>query len=103
MSQIIIDNEFNKLTIYNPYNILDAEEIDNIIYNFMTLLWLLYGKKITKVSFFIEIVENEKLSAILKEICGFDDNIMLYREILIRHPAISSSKLVKNRLKNKKK
>jgi hypothetical protein len=94
-----IENDVERLQAYNPYNTITELELDDVICKFVTLIWLIKDKKLTKTTFFIEIFENDIIREIFKTICGCDTDIELYRELLIRYPSVSESKFIKNRIK----
>jgi hypothetical protein len=98
-----IQNEIVKLNGFNPFYSMDKAELDIVFLQFCTIFWLMYDKKMTKSTFFVELIENDDIRIFLKDICGFDDDTELYREILSRNPAICGSKMIKNRLKFAKK
>jgi hypothetical protein len=98
-----IQNEVTKLNNFNPFSCLDKEELDRIFANFFTVMWLIRDKKITKTAFFIELIECDMLRSFLIDICGLEDDIELYREILTRNPTICGSKMIRNKLKFAKK
>jgi hypothetical protein len=94
-----IESDVERLQAYNPYNTIEELELDDVIGKFVTLVWLVKDKKLTKTTFFVEIIENDTIRGIFKNICGCDDDIELYRELLIRYPSVSESKFIKNRIK----
>lgn len=94
-----VQNEISKLNSLNPHNHIDRYELDDIFNKFSTLIWLLNDRKTTKNTVFIEFVENDVLKDAISEICGFTSDLELYKELIMRSPAISNSKLIKNRLK----
>ena len=96
MSRITTDVE--RLQQYNPYNTIEEEELDDVIGNFVTLIWIIKDKKLTKTTFFIEILENDVMRNIFKTICGCDTDVELYKEILIRYPSVSESKFIRTRI-----
>lgn len=96
-----IQNEIKKLDTFNPFVSIDKEELDTILSLFITLIWLIKDKKMTRTTFFVEIMDSDVLKAELERICGFDDELELYKEILIRNPSICNSKFIKNKLKRK--
>ena len=93
-----VESDVSRLQAYNPYNTIEEAELDDVIRKFVTLVWLIKDKKLTKTTFFVEIVENDTIREIFKRICGCDD-IELYRELLIRYPSVSESKFIKTRVK----
>ena len=93
-----IENDVGRLQKYNPYNTIEELELDDVISNFVTLIWLIKDKKLTKTTFFIEIVENDTIREIFKTICGCSEDVELYRELLVRYPSVSESKFIKNRI-----
>lgn len=95
-----IKNELTKLLAYNPFVVIDVDELDEMFAMFMTLIWLVKDKKITKTTFFIELVETVEIRDYLKYICGIETDMELYREILSRSPTICSSKLIRNKLQS---
>lgn len=94
-----IENEVERLQTYNPYNAMEEGELNDVISKFITLVWLIKDKKLTKTTFFAEIIENEVIRAIFKRICGFDDDVELFKELLSRYPSVSESKFIKNQVK----
>ena len=92
-----ITKDVDRLQAYNPFNTIDEIELDDVIGNFITLVWLIKDKKMTKTTFFMEIIENESIREIFKTICGCND-VELYRELLIRYPSVNDSKYIRNRL-----
>ena len=96
-----IKNDVGRLQKYNPYTTIEELELDDVIGNFVTLIWIIKDKKLTKTTFFIEIVENEVIRNIFKTICGCDTDVELYKELLIRYPSVSESKFIKNRIKKR--
>lgn len=101
MSRIISD--VNRLSAYNPFRIVDEEELDDVIVKFVTLVWLVKDKKLTKTTFFIELIENECIKETFKTICGFDSDIEMFKELIARYPTVSESKFIRNRIKLMKK
>ena len=93
-----IESDVTRLQQYNPYNIIEEEELDDVIGNFVTLIWIIKDKKLTKSTFFIEILDNNIIREVFKTICGCDTDAELYREILVRYPSISESKFIKTRI-----
>lgn len=98
-----IENDVGRLQKYNPYNRIEEEELDDVIGNFVTLIWLIKDKKLTKTTFFIEIVEHDTIREIFKTICGCTEDVELYRELLVRYPSISESKFIKNKIAKRSK
>ena len=96
MSRIITDVE--RLQQYNPYTTIEDDELNDVISNFVTLIWIVKDKKLTKTTFFIEILENDVMRTIFKTICGCDTDVELYKEILIRYPSVSDSKFIRTRI-----
>lgn len=94
-----IEHDVGRLQSYNPYNIIEEAELDDVIGKFITLVWIVKDRKLTKTTFFIEVVENDTIREIFKNICGCDDDVELYRELLIRYPSVSESKFIKNKIK----
>ena len=94
-----VENEVERLSSYNPYNIVDETELDDIIAKFVTLIWLVKDKKLTKTTFFVEILENPIIKDIFKDICGFDTDMEMVKELVSRYPNVSESKFLKNRVK----
>lgn len=94
-----IENDVERLQAYNPYNTIEEGELDEVISKFVTLVWLIKDKKLTKTTFFAEIIDNENIREIFKKICGFDDDIELFRELLARYPSVSESKFIKKQVK----
>lgn len=93
-----IQKEILKLNENNPYNKMDKEELDDIFLKLNTIVWIIKNKKITKNMFFVFIMEYKEIRNTINEICSFNDDRELYKEILMRYPDITSSKLVKNNL-----
>lgn len=91
-----IENDVERLKAYNPYNMIEESELDEVIANFITLVWIVKDKKLTKTTFFAEMVENESIRNIFKQLCGFDSDMELYRELIIRYPSVSESKFIRN-------
>lgn len=96
-----IESDVERLQAYNPYNTIEEGELDEVITNFITLVWLIKDKKLTKTTFFSEIINNEVIRIIFKNICGFNDDIELFRELLSRYPSVSESKFIKKQVKQK--
>ena len=95
-----IERDVERLASYNPYNIIDEGELDDVISKFVTLVWTVKDKRLTKTTFILELSENEFLKNIFKEICGFDSDIEMFKELVSRYPNISESKFIKKRSKN---
>lgn len=93
-----IEHDVERLQAYNPYNAIEEDELDDVISNFISLVWLIKDKRLTKTTFFAEIIENETIRDIFKKICGFDDDMELFRELLIRYPSVSESKFIKKQV-----
>lgn len=93
-----IQNEITKLNNLNPFNSIDNNEINTILLDFSTLFWLLRDKKLTKTTFFVQLIENDFLRQYIKTVCGFTDDLELYRELISRNPCVCNSKMIKNRL-----
>ena len=100
MNMSRIERDVERLAAYNPYNIIDEAELDDVISKFVTLVWTVKDKKLTKTTFILELSENEFLKNIFKEICGFDSDIEMFKELVSRYPNISESKFIKKRSKN---
>ena len=96
-----IESDVERLQAYNPYNTIEEGELDEVISNFITLVWLIKDKNLTKTTFFAEIIDNEVIRTIFKTICGFDDDIELFKELLGRYPSVSESKFIKKQVKQK--
>ena len=94
-----IENDVGRLSAYNPYNVIDRIELDDAISKFVTLIWIVKDKKLTKTMFFIELMDNEYIKEIFKDICGFETDIEMFKELLMRYPNVSESKFIKNRMK----
>lgn len=88
-----LDKYIDTIKRYNPYHIIDDNEVDMAIQEMVSLLWTVKGKKITKISFFIEILSNDRLMEYFKNIMGADE-MEVYREILRRYPSICNSQIV---------
>ena len=95
-----IERDVERLAAYNPYNIIDEAELDDVISKFVTLVWTVKDKKLTKTTFILELSENEFLKNIFKEICGFDSDIEMFKALVSRYHKISESKFIKKRSKN---
>ena len=93
-----IETDVNRLRSYNPFTTIEEGELDGVIKNFITLLWIIKDKRLTKTTFFVEILENDVIRNIFINICGCDDDAELYRELISRHPSICDSKFIRNRI-----
>jgi len=95
-----IERDVQRLASYNPFNIIDEEELDDVISKFVTLVWTVRDKKLTKTTFLLEISQNQFLKNILKDICGFDTDVEMFKELVTRFPSISESKFIKKNRRN---
>lgn len=93
-----LDKYIDTIKHYNPYHVIDDEEIDNSIQEMVSLLWTVKDKKITKISFFTEVMTNDRIMEYFKTIMGADE-MEVYREILKRYPSICNSQIVRKAIK----
>jgi len=79
---------------YDPSTDLISEESDHLFLSFCTFIMNLKGKKLSIQNVFIQVLQNEKLKTILKEILNLDTDYELVKVFLEFDPTIAKSKYV---------
>lgn len=79
---------------YDPSTDLIEEESTHLFLSFCTFVMNLKGKKLSIQNVFIQVLQNDKLKRIMKEILNLDTDYEVVRTFLDFDPTISKSKYV---------
>ena len=88
---------------YDPSTDLISEESDHLFLSFCTFIMNLKGKKLSIQNVFIQVLQNEKLKTVMKEILNLDTDYELVKVFLDADVSISKSKYVTKWLNDQKK
>lgn len=78
----------------DPSTNLISDESDHLFLSFCTFVMNLKGKKLSVQNVFIQVLQNEKLRKIMKEILNLDTDYELVKTFLDFDPLIAKSKYV---------
>ena len=79
---------------YDPSADMIEEESTHLFLCFCTFVMNLKGKKLSIQNVFIQVLSNEKLKSVMKEILNLDTDFELVRVFLDFDPTIAKSKYV---------
>jgi hypothetical protein len=88
---------------YDPSSDLIEEESTHLFLCSCTFIMNLKGKKLSIQNVFIQVLSNEKLKTIMKEVLNLDTDFELVRVFLDFDPTIAKSKYVTKYLNSQKK
>ena len=86
----------------DPSSTLIAEESNHLFLSFCTFVMNLKGKKLSIQNVFIQVLQNEKLRRIMKEILNLDTDYELVKTFLEFDSSVAKSKYVTKMTRNAK-
>jgi hypothetical protein len=87
---------------YDPSTDLIDEESTHLFLCFCTFVMNLKGKKLSIQNVFIQVLSNDKLKSVMKDLLNLDTDYELVRVFLDFDPTIAKSKYVTKYLNSKK-
>ena len=87
---------------YDPSSDLIDDESTHLFLCFCTFVMNLKGKKLSIQNVFVQVLSNDKLKSIMKELLNLDTDYELVRVFLDFDPTIAKSKYVTKYLNSKK-
>lgn len=86
----------------NALSIINHQELDDCIIKFGSFLSIVQAKKINITGYLIILIKDENIRNVLQIMTGIDTFQELVREMMIRYPILSKSKIVYASVKKKK-